>query len=749
MTNHRLYFVLISKHETKQQLVSLSLLWIAIITMVVTGCGGRASQMAQLKRKLGAGNASAKKTPAKDGEPTKNPAAAPPTNSPESKIQSADKTGEKAAENTASSKTTTKLNSLEAQNLKSANTSTEDFIQFRKSMVKKLNERRATLNSYQKRNAVAQAFGEYVENRRQFPSATINGKSYLSWRVELLPFLGYPELYAMFDIESRYNSPLNNRLIDLMPPEYETTSSKGKTTLVAPISSFTAYWSDKPTSLLRLEDGVSDTVGIVDVDASKAVTWTRPVDLELKAGKEIFRDLGGNHDGQFVVIFGDGRMEKVSTTSSPKDFMAMLSYDRGDKYPASILTPVEESDFIQPENQLTDSNTPDKTPLANANSLDTAASQMTQPAASNRTSLSSNSIPKNQYSIRLKQLEIESLLNGDQATAMELNFAGILIQDDSVAFTNYLWCKALQRPAMALRWQIGISLANPDDKTDPVKRTVARQITTQRPGTKTLEKKAGQIGLDSAIILRNLVDDGLMGKIIQEHSAIVESNNQDSGSAPDTNNGRNNLDRKSTDEELFDSRKQPDLHYSGVEVAIGSSRSYQLQVARERGIDLLLLLEIELRRIRNKKMNITTLYVIDVQRGKELMKSAALNNLKIEQDRDNHLKEDAVFKAMKKLDKFMRENLALSEFPQNIQRDNVLKRLATLIAKKENDFIKHLAEGRLYLKKGLILEEDYKKFCQEILKDSEAGLSMAIGAPKYRYDAIKPLLPKKLNLSFP
>ena len=104
---------------------------------------------------------------------------------------------------------------------------------------------------------------------------------------------------------------------------------------------------------------------------------------------------------------------------------------------------------------------------------------------------------------------------------------------------------------------------------------------------------------------------------------------------------------------------------------------------------------------------------------------------------------------MKKLDKFARENLALSEFPQNIQRDNVLKRLATLIAKKENDVIKHLAEGRLYLKKGLILEEDYKKFCQEILKDSEAGLSMAIGAPKYRYDAIKPLLPKKLNLSFP
>lgn len=430
--------------------------------------------------------------------------------------------------------------------------------------------------------------------------------------------------------------------------------------------------------------------------------------------------------------------------------MAMLSYDRGDKYSASLLTPVEESDFRKTDDQLVNSGSPSPNSVIQVKPNDAKALPARKTAANNKSLTPSNSLPKNQYSVRLKQLEIKSLLEGDQATAMELNFARMLIQDDSVAFNNYLWCKALQRPAMALRWQIGVSLADPDDKTDPVKRTVARQITHQRPGTKTLENKTGQIGLDSAIVLRKLVDDGLMGKIIQEHSAFVESNNQDSGPAPDRDNDnrRNRQDGKSTDEELFDSRKQPDLHHSGVEVAIGSSRSYHLKVARERGIDLLLLLEIELRRIRNKTMNVTTIYVIDVQRGKELMKSAALNNLKIEQDRKNALKEDAVFTAMKKLDKFARENIALSSFPQNIGRKHILKRLALLTAKKENDVMKHLAEGRLYLEKRLISDDDYKKFCQEMMKDSEAGLAMAIGAPQYRFDVVKPLLPKKLNLNF-
>ncbi len=742
----RIHFPMIIRYLSTQKVVSLGLLLSVVISVVASGCNGRASQMARLKRKMGAGNLPAKKKDKDEESADKSPSTGEKSKSSEhGKQNDGRKSGKSVATNSKAN-----LNSMEAQNAKSASTSSGDFIQFRKSMVKKLNERRASLNQYQKLNAVALAFRKYVEDQRQYPSATINGKSYLSWRVELLPYLGYPELYEKFDIESRYNSPLNNRLIDLMPPEYETTSEKGKTTLLAPIDSFTAYRSNRPTLLLRLEDGVSDTVGIIDVDESKATTWTRPTDLELKQGKEIFEHLGGKYSGQFIVIFGDGRLEKVSITSDPRDFTAMLSYDRGDSYPANLLTPVEESDLNKPDNQLVESGSSTPNSATNAKSNDSNENETKTLAADDRRSTSSNSLPTNPYSARLKQLETDSLLDGDQATAMKLNYARILIEDDSVAFGNYRWCKALQRPAMSLRWQIGISLGDAKDNTNPIKRAVDRQINVQRPGTKTLEKKTGQIGLDSAIVLRKLVDDGLMGKIMQEHSMIVSSQNQASrpSSNRDGDNRRKKLERKSTDEELFDSRKQPDLHHSGVEVAIGSSRSYHLQVARERGIDLLLLLEIELRRIRNKTMNTTTLFVIDVQRGKELMKSATLNNLKIEQERDNHLKEDAVFTAMKKLDKFARENIALSEFPQNIARTNVLKRLALLIAKKDNDVLKFLAEGRLYLEKGLILEDDYKQFCQEILKDSEAGLAMAIGAPEYRFDAIKPLLPKKLNLNF-
>lgn len=714
-----------------------SLFVIAMVTITLSGCGGRASQMAQLKRKMGAGNLPAKKAATKAEDTAKH-----------QDNTNTENTAAKTGNSSEQVINAPNMNSMEAKNAKSA-FETDDFIQFRRAMVNKLNERRGALTQYQKLSAVARAFGEYVRDKRQYPPRSIKGKSYLSWRVELLPYLGYPELYEKFDLESRYNSPRNSRLIDLMPPEYETTSEKGKTTLLAPIASFTAYRSNRPTLLLRLEDGISDTVGIIDVDESKATTWTIPTDLKLKKdGKEIFEHLGGKYDEHFIVFFGDGRLEKVSTTTSPKDFRAMLSYDQGDRYPANLLLPVEESDFASPENQIVEATS--KTDPTTTNKPNDSKVNPSVPTAKNNATTSSNSQPKNQYSVRLKQLETEALLNGDQATAMELNFARILIEDDSVAFNNFKWCKALQRPAMSLRWQIGISLANTGTKTDPIKRTVARQITVQRPGTKTLEKKTGQIGLDSAIVLRKLVDEGLMGKIIQEHALIVEAENQAPrrGSDRDVDSRSKAGTSKSNDEELFDSRKQPELHYSGIEVAIGQSRSYHLQVARERGIDVLLLLEIELRKIRQKTMNTTTLYVIDVQRGKELMKSAALSNLKIEQDRENALKEDAVFTAMKKFDQYCRDNIALSSLPQNISRENVFKRLGTLIAKKDQDVLKLLVEGRLYFEKGLISNDDYKKYCQAIFKDTEAGMAIAIGAPKYRFDAIRPLLPRKLDLKF-
>ena len=44
----------------------------------------------------------------------------------------------------------------------------------------------------------------------------------LSWRVELLPFLGYEELYNHFDQNAAWNSPQNKRLLEYIPPEFQS-----------------------------------------------------------------------------------------------------------------------------------------------------------------------------------------------------------------------------------------------------------------------------------------------------------------------------------------------------------------------------------------------------------------------------------------------------------------------------------------------------------------------------------------------
>ncbi len=221
-----------------------------------------------------------------------------------------------------------------------------DFEEFKKKLLDKYSEKEKSLTKVKKYEAVALAFSEYVRHRRGFPpKAFPYRKPTLSWRVAILPYLGYEELYVKFDTAIRYNSPLNRRLIELMPPEFKTLAHETKTTLVAPVTSFGVYWRDAPTMMNRIEDGISDTIGIVDVIEENAVTWTQPIDYQLDSA-QLSHGLKSAR-GFFVVIFGDGRVDKISNKVPTKHLMAMLSYDRGDSYPPSAVSALEEEDFTE------------------------------------------------------------------------------------------------------------------------------------------------------------------------------------------------------------------------------------------------------------------------------------------------------------------------------------------------------------------------------------------------------------------
>ena len=116
-----------------------------------------------------------------------------------------------------------------------------------------------------------------------------DGKSKLSWRVYLLPFLGESNLFQQFKLDEPWDSPANIKLLPLIPDVYSRFPSRlltpvdapeGMTTLVAPVSDKTILGSGKKVGFGNITDGSSNTVLLVVVKDSLAVPWTAPQDYQ-------------------------------------------------------------------------------------------------------------------------------------------------------------------------------------------------------------------------------------------------------------------------------------------------------------------------------------------------------------------------------------------------------------------------------------------------------------------------------------
>jgi len=110
----------------------------------------------------------------------------------------------------------------------------------------------------------------------------------LSWRVAVLPYAEQQALYEQFHLDEPWDSAHNRTLIELMPAIYADPDPKlwhlareGKTTYQVPVGSETAFYSIEGTQLREITDGTSRTIMIVEVEPSRAVVWTKPVDWDV------------------------------------------------------------------------------------------------------------------------------------------------------------------------------------------------------------------------------------------------------------------------------------------------------------------------------------------------------------------------------------------------------------------------------------------------------------------------------------
>jgi prepilin-type processing-associated H-X9-DG protein len=185
------------------------------------------------------------------------------------------------------------------------------------------------------------AMHEYNEAHGRFPAPAIfnrNGKPLLSWRVALLPHLGYQSLYERFRLDESWDSPHNLALLAEMPREFACPGGPGRRAgrtsymvIVGPANDAysvnTAFEPKRGADIRHFTDGTSNTILVLETDAF--VPWTKPDDLHWEKGAPLPGILSP-HPGGAHSLFADGGVRFLKPTIRPETLLAILTMNGGE-----------------------------------------------------------------------------------------------------------------------------------------------------------------------------------------------------------------------------------------------------------------------------------------------------------------------------------------------------------------------------------------------------------------------------------
>lgn len=214
---------------------------------------------------------------------------------------------------------------------------------------------------------VGLALRTYQEKNNHLPGNIVDpqGKALLSWRVELLPFLGQEKLYQEFKRDEPWDSEHNRKLIEQMPKVYASGGEPswlgrlnpllrgcppGHTFMQGFVGRATVFEDNIKVSLGHVDamDGKMNTLALVDGET--AVPWTQPQDLVYDPQMPL-PSLGGRYrSGKAIGVLCDGTTVAIRPNADVQKLRAYITYD--DRQPpdpdavfGDIPTGADVSDF--------------------------------------------------------------------------------------------------------------------------------------------------------------------------------------------------------------------------------------------------------------------------------------------------------------------------------------------------------------------------------------------------------------------
>ncbi len=175
------------------------------------------------------------------------------------------------------------------------------------------------------------AFGRFPDDIRDK-----DGKPLLSWRVAILPFIDQEALYKKFKLNEPWDSEHNIKLSQMVVKVYSSPSALKMEKNKTPYLSIRGkgLFLDKAggTKITDITDGTSNSIGLVEVDESEAVIWTKPADLQPNQ-KEPFKGLTQTYKDRILVAFMDGSVRTLPIKMDPKKLWALFTIGGGEVIP--------------------------------------------------------------------------------------------------------------------------------------------------------------------------------------------------------------------------------------------------------------------------------------------------------------------------------------------------------------------------------------------------------------------------------